>query len=155
MNWEALGAIGEIVGAGAVVFTLAYLAIQIRHSTKLANSDAHERAVAYWTEATKPLLEPEYAELFQKGCESYNALNSIDQMRFDTLIGNMIFSFELAIEKHEHGFASEDFLASFERHFEQLVERPGVQEFLAKNRVYFTKVFDEWLDKVENANDSK
>ena len=29
MNWEALGAIGEIVGAVAVVLTLGYLAVQI------------------------------------------------------------------------------------------------------------------------------
>ena len=32
MNWDAIGAIGEIVGAIAVVATLAYLAIQTRHS---------------------------------------------------------------------------------------------------------------------------
>jgi hypothetical protein len=30
MNWEALGAIGEIVGAIAVVVTIGYLAVQIR-----------------------------------------------------------------------------------------------------------------------------
>ena len=30
MNWEAIGAIGEILGAGAVVVTLAYLAGQVR-----------------------------------------------------------------------------------------------------------------------------
>ena len=31
MNWEAIGAIGEIVGAAAVVFSLGYLAVQIRN----------------------------------------------------------------------------------------------------------------------------
>jgi len=30
MNWEALGAIGEIVGAVAVIAILGYLAVQIR-----------------------------------------------------------------------------------------------------------------------------
>lgn len=35
MNWEALGAIGEIVGALGVIITLGYLAIQIRHNSKL------------------------------------------------------------------------------------------------------------------------
>ena len=33
MNWDALGAIGELVGALAVVVTLIYLAVQIRQST--------------------------------------------------------------------------------------------------------------------------
>lgn len=34
MNWDALGAIGELVGAGAVVLTLIYLAVQVRMSAK-------------------------------------------------------------------------------------------------------------------------
>ena len=34
MNWEAVGAIGEVVGAVAVIATLLYLAIQIRQNTK-------------------------------------------------------------------------------------------------------------------------
>ena len=32
MNWEALGAIGEIVGAVGVILTLGYLAVQIRQN---------------------------------------------------------------------------------------------------------------------------
>lgn len=34
MNWDALGAIGELIGAVAVVSTLIYLAIQIRQNTR-------------------------------------------------------------------------------------------------------------------------
>src|SRR5210317_2489400 len=133
MNWDAIGAIGEIIGAAAVVLTLGYLAIQIRQSTKLANAEAHERAVEYWSEATAPLMKPEMAELFQNGCESYKMLNAIDRMRFDTLISNMIMSFELAMEKKKHGFATDDFVASFERYFAMLITQKGVQEFLDEN----------------------
>jgi len=35
MNWDAIGAIGEIIGALAVVVTLIYLAIQTRHNSKI------------------------------------------------------------------------------------------------------------------------
>jgi len=45
MNWEAIGAIGEIIGATAVVITLAYLAVQIRNSTRIARS-ATRQAIA-------------------------------------------------------------------------------------------------------------
>ena len=34
MNWEAIGAVGEIVGATAVVVTLIYVAVQVRHATR-------------------------------------------------------------------------------------------------------------------------
>ena len=39
MNWDAIGAIGEVLGALAVVATLLYLAIQVRHA-KTATTDA-------------------------------------------------------------------------------------------------------------------
>jgi hypothetical protein len=41
MNWAAIGAIGEIVGAVAVVVTLAYLAIQVRQNTRMMQREAH------------------------------------------------------------------------------------------------------------------
>ena len=34
MNWEAIGAIGEVVGATAVFISLLYLALQIRNSRR-------------------------------------------------------------------------------------------------------------------------
>lgn len=43
MNWDALGAVGELVGAGAVVITLAYLAIQIRHSNNQTGANMGAR----------------------------------------------------------------------------------------------------------------
>jgi hypothetical protein len=33
MNWEAIGAAAELLGAIGVIATLAYLAVQIRHSS--------------------------------------------------------------------------------------------------------------------------
>ncbi len=36
MNWDAIGAIGEILGATAVLITLVYLATQVRRSNELA-----------------------------------------------------------------------------------------------------------------------
>lgn len=40
MNWEAIGAVGEIVGALAVLVTLIYLAIQVRHARRAQQADA-------------------------------------------------------------------------------------------------------------------
>ena len=35
INWEAIGAVGEVVGALAVVVSIVYLAIQIRQSGRI------------------------------------------------------------------------------------------------------------------------
>jgi hypothetical protein len=40
VDWDAIGAVGEVIGAAGVIFSLVYLATQIRSSSKQANADA-------------------------------------------------------------------------------------------------------------------
>ncbi len=49
MNWEAISAIGEIVGAAAVVATLGYLAFQIRQSNSINASVIRQSFYDYTT----------------------------------------------------------------------------------------------------------
>ena len=47
MNWEAIGAVGEMLGASGVVITLAYLAVQLKQNTRTVRSNsatAHTQA---------------------------------------------------------------------------------------------------------------
>jgi len=46
VNWEAIGALGEIVGAGAVVVTLIYLAGQVRQATRATRAASFQAASA-------------------------------------------------------------------------------------------------------------
>ena len=47
MNWEAIGAVGETIGALAVLITLIILVVQIRHSVRtMDESNRLERAAA-------------------------------------------------------------------------------------------------------------
>ena len=52
MNWEMIGAVGELLGAVVVVGSIVYLASQVRHNTAVARSDVgRELAASYndWT----------------------------------------------------------------------------------------------------------
>jgi hypothetical protein len=40
MNWDAIGALSELLGAAGVIFTLVYLASQIRENNKLMKAEA-------------------------------------------------------------------------------------------------------------------
>ena len=68
MNWDAIGAFGEILGATAVFVTLAYLAAQIRQANDLARFNASKdllnqfndlnRIVATDSEVRRALMKP-------------------------------------------------------------------------------------------------
>ena len=64
MNWDAVGAIGEIVGATAVFASLAYLAIQMRANARALRSNAAWNAETIFGEANLSIAQdPEFARL--------------------------------------------------------------------------------------------
>ena len=67
MNWEAIGAIGEIFGAGAVVISLFYLASQIRTQNKEARLAAQHQVLTAFREASLIMSDPELADIFLRG----------------------------------------------------------------------------------------
>ncbi|HAJ76700.1 MAG: hypothetical protein QGG54_11650 [Gammaproteobacteria bacterium] len=77
MNWEAIGAIGELLSAFAVLITLLFLAVQVRHSNhtmaesnrleRVAVIDRHADSVSRWRGL---LMEnPDLAQLWMKARE--------------------------------------------------------------------------------------
>ena len=48
MNWEAVGAVGEVLGAIAVVLTLIYLAAQIRQNTSSTRASTYSDTTDGW-----------------------------------------------------------------------------------------------------------
>tara|TARA_R110002073_G_scaffold54154_2_gene139478 strand:+ start:85 stop:588 length:504 start_codon:yes stop_codon:yes gene_type:complete len=97
MNWDAISAIGETIGAVAVVISLLYLAVQIRQNTNHIKSNiaatelsAFERNIASGNRVREFfLLNPELLELYMKGRKSYKNLESNEKIRFDMIFRNV------------------------------------------------------------------
>lgn len=68
MNWEALGAIGDLVGAAAVVATLLYLAVQIRQNNSSQRVAAKQEMTRQFADFIDFLvLNPELESLQDRG----------------------------------------------------------------------------------------
>ena len=53
INWDAVGAVAEILGAVAVFATLLYLATQVRQTNSIATTDATERIFQRFDDAER------------------------------------------------------------------------------------------------------
>ena len=53
MNWDAIGAMGEIFGAIAVLTTVAYLAIQVRRSNELSRFSSSRDVINQFNELNR------------------------------------------------------------------------------------------------------
>ncbi len=98
MNWEALGAIGEIVGAMGVIATLIYLAIQIRQNTQqqkkyelASQADAVNASAEAVRDARRDIYQdPELCEIWIKGMSHPDKLTENEYTRYRLLIQNAL-----------------------------------------------------------------
>jgi hypothetical protein len=56
MNWDALGAVAELLGAGAVIATLLYLAKQLSHAANTSSSAATDRILRGFDEINRMIV---------------------------------------------------------------------------------------------------
>jgi len=87
MNWDAVGAVAEILGALGVIVTIAYLAIQIRQNSKLLASSLADSIRNGLNEATRIIAsDREVARIFRTGIHDRASLNETDGFQFDALL---------------------------------------------------------------------
>lgn len=83
MNWDALGAIGEIIGAAAVFATLVYLAVQIRQNTGAVRAAVLNSSVVAVTDIRAKLFgDPNLTDIYIRGLDDPDGLNVVDKARF-------------------------------------------------------------------------
>jgi len=104
MNWNAVGAIGEIIGALAVFLTLGYLAVQIRQNTKAVRASALDSSVNAVNEVRIAMFESsEVAALYRRGLENPEELDDDERTRFRLLLHTIIWTVWNIYAQTEYG----------------------------------------------------
>ena len=103
MNWEAIGAVGEIVGAMAVIATLIYLSVQLRQNTRTIKLSSTQ-AVTEELQAMFSLLSSDQslAEIFAEAGKS-DELSGANLVRYYSFNANLLRVYENAfLQKQEN-----------------------------------------------------
>jgi hypothetical protein len=88
MNWDALGAIAEVVGAVSVLATLLYLAKQIKDNSKLLSATIQESTMQGYNNINQWAVgDPEIAALtFRWFVEDESEMTPLESFRLDMII---------------------------------------------------------------------
>lgn len=166
MTIEQWGAIGEIIGALAVVASLVYLAVQIRQNTRQLSHNlqatelaAFERNVEAGNRIRDMLIENDRVfDLYARGVRSYERLEQADKFRFGLIMSNMFSAMQGAyIRQLTYEHDPEQFAGGV-RMLDQLVQLRGVREWLRDNepdwRPEFAELVKERVDNVSRRDDT-
>jgi len=87
MNWEAVGATGEIIGALVVFLTLVYLALQIRQNTHATRATSHHAVTDALNQLNLTVAQDEkVAKIWITGMNDRSSLSDIQREQFDALL---------------------------------------------------------------------
>ena len=133
MNWDAIGAIGEIVGAAAVVLSLLYLAIQLRQSNRLVERAAVKELISDRAEYNKFVsADAELNSLYWKGMKTPDQLSESEWLRYLNLYAPMARQLEAVYLDISNGFLSESRCESELNSMKRWISQPGPQKYFAE-----------------------
>ncbi len=155
MDIMELGAIGELVGAGAVVASLIYVGLQIRQTTRQMKISSNEGTTRDFRDFIRQALVGGYSKVFSDGLENYESLDERERLDFAFLMFDMFKSFENVYYHYLHGSMGEDAWLAWKRLLASYAVAPGAQHYWSVRRDIFTTEFRKLVDGIEVDADYK
>ena len=101
--FDALGNLGDFVGGIAVVVTLIYLAIQIRHNTAALQTASRQEIALGFRAYNRLFLEPSAGRSYAEGLRAYPDIPFDERHLFFTVINDHALFFQGAYALNESG----------------------------------------------------
>ncbi len=151
MNWDALGAMGELISAVAVVATLIYVAVQLRQNTAALQSstwqsiqDAEQRFDQFLAS------DPALIELFLRGGADGKAAlaDPATAMRYELMAKQLIDLFQTHHYQYEIGMIDDDWWQTWVLAYEDAITTwPGFREVVEERRRLFRPSFRRFVEE--------
>jgi hypothetical protein len=148
MNWDAIGAIGEIVGALAVVLTLGYLAIQTRHNAAATQSSTELEASKQFSSFVTRIANSETLQRIWDDAQSEKTLSPEDYRQYLWLMADCFHMSEGIFIQHQKGYVSDEVWGEFERLMLGFLQTKPTQEWWSNRNSPFSNDFFDHIEKL-------
>lgn len=127
MNWDAIGAIGEIAGAVGVIATLIFLGLQIRQNAKATTAATFDAVLAEWRQLERDsfIEHPENIVVFADGLQDFENLSLNDKRLFNYIMSQYALFIENMIRQQQHNNILFSQLAPWITYYSMLIRSPG------------------------------
>jgi len=104
LNWEAVGALAELLGAAGVIGSLAYLAVQIRINTKSVQAASYQSLSQGVQEMNREVYgDPGTAEFLERAFTTEDEFEPVEQRRWVAFASTMFRHYDNIFHQHQMG----------------------------------------------------
>jgi len=150
MDWNMVGALGEIVGAGAVVVSLLYVGRELKHSSavaRLQGIQATNEKLFEWamSVAKDPALAALMVRVEGEGC-ALRDLSAQDQARIAYVYQALLSLTHTIYERRSEGLISDGELDRWAAQNAGVMGSPYLCEIWPRMRPNFASDYARWLE---------
>ncbi len=158
MTLNELGSLGEFISGLAVVVTLVYLAVQIRHNTRAVRSSMHQDMIESTLRIAESLSDNEnVGRIVLKADEDYDSLTREERIRFEAYAERVFGNFESVFYSYRNSMIEEDLWESWESSYLADISRISMRRFWQEERPQHLRDLMDFVDqfyRTHPANDS-
>jgi hypothetical protein len=147
LNWDAVGAMGEIFGSLGVFISLIYVALQMRHSAaETRNASIHsvmQLAIQFRAES----YTGELAEIRRKAAMN-EPLSQLESLKFEGYLSALFELNELVFVQYQKKNLDPEYFNAWERRTTTAMSVPRIQKFWAKTKDGYRTSFVDYIDKM-------
>ena len=153
MTLSDLGSLGEFIGAIAVVASLAYLALQIRHNTRAVRSSMHQDMIESTLRIAESLSDNEnVGRIVLKAEEDYESLTREERIRFEAYAERVFGNFESVFYSYRNSMIEQDLWESWESSYLADISRDAIRRFWQEQRPPHLRDFMDFVDQFYQAH---
>jgi hypothetical protein len=142
-----LGNLGEFISGLAVVVTLVYLALQIRHNTRAVRSSMHQDMIESTLRIAESVSDTEdLGRIVLHADEDYDELTELERIRFDAYAERMFSNFESVFYSYRNSMIEEDLWETWESSYLSDVSRVSMRRYWREERPQHLRDFMDFID---------
>ena len=145
MDWDAIGAIGELVGGFAVIISLVYVGLQIRQSADASRAATSQAFAKQYCDLNQMIANPELSAIFTRGLSGVNGLSVEEQASFASILSSISRTLESFYFQKEKGNLEPALFEGWIIQYLDLHANPGVQEYWGMRKHQFSDQFVEFI----------
>jgi hypothetical protein len=128
LNWEAIGAMGELIGAAGVIASLFYLAAQVRQNTRSLRASSYHAVVTNLSNLSGSIgRDASAADIFVRGQSDFESFSPSERRQFAMLFVSLFRNYEDIFYQFRHKMIDEFVWRGWEHSMTRYFWQPGVQ----------------------------
>lgn len=142
IDWEVVSAIAELIGSLAVVVTLLFVLVQLRHSSSAIRSSSLQSALGADVGIMTSLVsDPELHGIYFRGIRGSEGLSKEEYSRFEILTLLMLRMNDIQYQQYRNGETSSDYWDSLATTLKPMLAMPGLYASWQRQKGVLTKGF--------------